>query len=430
VHNFSYQNGSLHCEGMDLAQLATDYGTPLYVYSATTLIDHYTKLDQALSPLDHEVAFAVKANSNLSVLNLLAKKGSGFDVVSAGEIKRVIAAGGDPGKCSFAGVAKTREEITFALQQGIYAFNAESEAELDLIDEIAGELGVKAPVALRINPHVDAKTHKYISTGKAENKFGIDFPYVEEAYERASQKKNLHIKGVQMHIGSQLTQVKPFVEAAEKVAPLAARLKERFGIEFWSIGGGVGIVYDPALESGTQEWWDNLPEGERPLTVDEYAGAIVPILEPLGLKIFVEPGRYIAGNAGVLLTSCVYEKKGTEKVFKIVDAGMNDLIRPALYEGHHEIVPVKESISDTVVADVVGPVCETGDFFCQNREVADVHAGDTLALMSAGAYGFVMASVYNTRPYPAEVLVTGNEAKVIRPRQTVEDILGPEQSCL
>lgn len=413
-----------------MAQLAESHGTPLYVYSAETLTSNFQRLDSALEEIDHEVAFAVKANSNLSVLKLLAEKGSGFDVVSAGEIKRVIAAGGDPGKCTFAGVAKTREEITFALQQGIYAFNAESEAELDLIDEVAGELGVKAPVALRVNPHVDAKTHKYISTGKAENKFGIDFPFVEEAYERAAQKPNLQLKGVQMHIGSQLTQVKPFIEAAEKVAPLAQRLKERFGIEFWSIGGGVGIVYDPALESGAQEWWDALAEGERPLTVEEYAGALVPVLKSLGLKIFVEPGRYIAGNAGVMLTRCVYEKKGTEKTFKIVDAGMNDLIRPALYEGYHEIVPVNESITKQVVADVVGPVCETGDFFCQNREVADVAAGDTLALMSAGAYGFVMASVYNTRPYPAEVLVSGTSAKVIRPRQTVDDLLGPEQACL
>lgn len=428
MHSFSYRNDSLHCEDVDLATLAAEHGTPLYVYSKATLEDHYKKLDTALADLDHEVAFAVKSNSNLSVLKVLADLGGGFDIVSAGELKRVIAAGGDPKKCTFAGVAKTREEITFALQNEIYAFNAESEAELSLIDEVAGELGVKAPVALRVNPHVDAKTHKYISTGKAENKFGVDFPFVEGVYERAAQKKNLNIKGLQMHIGSQLTEVGPFKEAVGKVAPLAAKLKEKYGIEFWSIGGGIGIVYEEALQAGQKQWWDE--HENRPLTAEEYADILLPLLKPLGLKIFLEPGRYISGNAGVLLTSCIYEKKGTEKAFKIVDAGMNDLIRPALYEGHHQIVPVDETITRTVVSDVVGPVCETGDFFCQNREVADVKQGDTLALMSAGAYGFVMASVYNTRPWPAEILVDGGEAKVVRPRMTVEEILAPEQACL
>ena len=428
MHGFSYKNGQLHCEGVDLKALADEHGTPLYVYSASTFLDHYRKLDAALAEVDHEVAYAVKANSNLSVLKLLAGEGSGFDIVSAGELKRVIAAGGDPAKCTFAGVAKTRDEITFALQKGIYAFNAESEAELVLIDQIAGELGVKAPVALRVNPHVDAKTHKYISTGKAENKFGIDLPFIEDAYERASALPNLHIKGLQMHIGSQLTQSQPFVEAVEKVAPLVSRLKETYGIEFWSIGGGLGIVYDPALASGDAAWWEG--EGGKPITVQEYASALIPTLKSVGVKIFLEPGRFIAGNAGVLLTRCIYEKTGSEKTFKIVDAGMNDLIRPALYEGYHEIQPVDESISDTVSADVVGPVCETGDFFCQNREVADVKQGDLYALMSAGAYGFVMAGVYNTRPLPAEILVTAAEPKVIRPRQTVEDILAPELGCL
>lgn len=431
MHSFSYRDGVLHCEGVNLDELAAAQGTPLYVYSGETFVNNYRRLDSALEGLDHEVAYAVKANSNLSVLNLLAQEGCGFDIVSGGELMRVVAAGGDPAKCTFAGVAKTGEEIAYALEQGIYCFNAESEAEVIAINEVAGEMGVKAPVAFRINPHVDAKTHKYISTGKAENKFGIDFPFVEDAYERASKLENIELRGLQMHIGSQLTQVSPFEEAVKKVAPLAAKLKETYGIEFWSIGGGIGIVYDPALESGSAEWWEGQSTETLPLTPELYAERLIPVLKDLGLKILLEPGRSIAGNAGVLITECIYEKKGTEKVFKIVDAGMNDLIRPALYEGYHQIVPVFEkSGENNVVADVVGPVCETGDFFCQSREVADVQPGEYYALMSAGAYGFVMSGTYNTRPLAAEILVDGGQAKVVRPRQSFEELLEPEFACL
>jgi len=426
MHSFHYQKGSLHCEGVDLQTIAQQQGTPTYVYSSETIRNNYQRLDSALSELDHGIEYAVKANSNLSVLRLLVEMGSGFDIVSAGELQRVIQAGGDPGKCTFAGVGKTREEISYALQQGIYCFNAESEAEVEFINLVAGDLGLTAPVAIRVNPNVDAKTHKYISTGKAENKFGVDFEYIEAAYERASKLPNIKLRGLQMHIGSQLTTVKPFIEAAQKVAPLAAKLKELYHIEFFSIGGGVGIVYDPCLASGSAEWWDAQKE-QAPITTEEYATGVIPFLKDLGLKILVEPGRYIAGNAGVLLTECLYEKKGTAKTFKVVDAGMNDLIRPALYEGYHEIVPVKESKSEeTISVDVVGPICETGDFFCQNQPLPDFQQGDFIALLSAGAYGFVMASNYNTRGLPAEVLVDGDTARVVRKRQTIEDILASE----
>jgi len=427
MHGFAYKNGSLFCENVDLQELADTHGTPLYVYSANTILDHYRRLDAALAGIDHEVAYAVKANSNLSVLSLLAKEGAGFDIVSGGELYRVIKAGGDPAHCTFAGVGKTRAEIEYALQQGIYSFNVESEEELRYLDQVAGELGVIAPAAVRVNPNVDAKTHKYISTGKSENKFGVDFGFIEELYARASKElKNIKLRGLQMHIGSQLTSIDPFVEAVKKVVPLVTKLKEAYGIEFWSIGGGIGIVYRESLESGAQDWWDHKADAERPLTIEQYGSSIVPLIKDLGLKILLEPGRYIVGNAGVLLTKCLYEKKGTAKTFKIVDAGMNDLIRPALYEGHHEIVPLNEPGPERLKVDVVGPICESGDFFCQDRELPDFQPGETVALMSAGAYGFVMASNYNTRPLPAEILVDGADSKVIRKRQTLEDVLAGE----
>ncbi len=428
MHGFSYKNGSLHCENLDLAALAAEHGTPLYVYSGTTILDHYRRLDAALSGVDHEVAYAVKANSNLSVLRLLAKNGAGFDIVSGGELFRVIKAGGDPAHCTFAGVGKTRAEIVYALEQGIYSFNVESEEELRYLNQVAGELGMIAPAAVRVNPNVDAHTHKYISTGKSENKFGVDFEAIAGLYERASKElPNIRLRGLQMHIGSQLTSIAPFIEAVEKVTPLVRQLKELYGIEFWSIGGGIGIIYKESLASGSVDWWENQPEQERPLTIDRYGKELVPRLKDLGLRILLEPGRLIVGNAGVLLTRCLYEKKGAAKTFKIVDAGMNDLIRPALYEGHHEIVPLKQPASDArLLVDVVGPICESGDFFCQNRELPDFQPGDTIALMSAGAYGFAMASNYNSRPLPAEILVEGDKATVVRKRQTLEDIIAGE----
>ncbi len=428
MHGFSYKNGTLFCEEVELSTLVADYGTPLYVYSAGTILDHYKRLDAAMTGVDHEVAYAVKANSNLSVLRLLATHGAGFDIVSGGELFRVIKAGGDPAHCTFAGVGKTRDEIVYALEKGIYSFNVESEEELRYLNEVAGELGMIAPAAVRVNPNVDAHTHKYISTGKSENKFGVDFGAIADLYARAAKElPNIKLRGLQMHIGSQLTSIAPFIEAVEKVIPLVKELKEKHGIEFWSIGGGIGIIYKHSLESGSVNWWESQPIAERPLTIERYGKELVPRLKDLGLKILLEPGRYIVGNAGVLITKCLYEKKGSAKTFKIVDAGMNDLIRPALYEGHHEIVPLaKPATKELVKVDVVGPICESGDFFCQDRELPDFNPGDYVALMSAGAYGFVMASNYNSRPLPAEILVEGETATVVRKRQTLEDLIEGE----
>ncbi len=428
MHGFSYNKGVLHCEEVELNALVAQHGTPLYVYSGGTIVDHFQRLDAALGGVEHEVAYAVKANSNLSVLRLLAKHGAGFDIVSGGELFRVLKAGGDPAHCTFAGVGKTREEIVYALKQGIYSFNVESEEELRYLNEVAGEMCLRAPVAVRVNPNVDAKTHKYISTGKSENKFGVDFEVIPDLYDRAARElPNILLRGLQMHIGSQLTSVAPFIEAVEKVAPLARELKQRHGIVFWSIGGGIGIVYQNSLESGAAEWWQTHTADDLPLTIERYGKELVPRLKDLGLKILLEPGRLIVGNAGVLVTRCLYEKKGKAKTFKIVDAGMNDLIRPALYEGHHAIVPLAQPASgERVVVDVVGPICESGDFFCQDRALPDFHPGECVALMSAGAYGFAMASNYNSRPLPAEVLVEGGSATLVRKRQTLEDLIAGE----
>lgn len=428
MHGFSYKQGFLHCEEVDLNALAATHGTPLYVYSSATIVDHFQRLDAALGGVEHEVAYAVKANSNLSVLRLLVAQGAGFDIVSGGELFRVLQAGGNPARCTFAGVGKTRAEIEYALTQGIYSFNVESAEELRYISQVAAAMGRVAPVAVRVNPNVDAKTHKYISTGKAENKFGVDFDAVPELYARAAKDlPNIRLRGLQMHIGSQLTTVAPFIEAVEKVAPLARLLKQRHGIEFWSIGGGIGIVYEDSLASGAAAWWQDRAADQQPLTIERYGQELVPRLKDLGLKILLEPGRYLVGNAGVLVTRCLYEKKGVAKTFKIVDAGMNDLIRPALYEGHHEIVPLAQpATAERVVVDVVGPICESGDFFCQNRALPDFQPGECVALMSAGAYGFAMASNYNSRPLPAEVLVDGASATVVRKRQTQEDLIAGE----
>ena len=424
MHDFDYQNGKLFCEGVDLNELATAYGTPLYVYSQNTVKDNFNRLSSALSDLDHHIAFAVKSNSNLSVLQLLKTIGADFDIVSGGELFRVLKAGGTADQCTFAGVGKTREEIEYSLEQGIYSFNVESEAELRFINEIAKEKDTIAPVAVRVNPNVDAKTHKYISTGKSENKFGIDFEFIEDLYSKASSEfKNIKLRGLQMHIGSQLTQVKPFLEAVEKVSPLVTNLKNTYGIEFFSIGGGIGIVYEEALASGKKEWWDEKDPDNKPLTVEEYAEKLVPILSPLKIKILLEPGRFMVGNAGALITKVLYKKIGTAKNFAIVDAGMGDLIRPALYQGHHEIVPLNHESEQTQVVDIVGPICESGDFFAQNRELPLLQEGDHIALLSAGAYGFVMASNYNSRAFPAEVMVSGSTHQVVRKRQNYEDLI-------
>ena len=431
MHSFHYHKGQLRCEQVDLAALAAAHGTPLYVYSTQTIRDHFRRLDAALDGLDHLICYAVKANSNLAVLDLLVRERSGFDIVSAGELFRVLKAGGRPECCTFAGVGKTREEIEYALRQGILSFNVESEAELEMINAVARDQNRRAPIALRVNPDVDAGGHKYISTGKSENKFGVGLDRALEVYKAAAGMEHIRLRGVQMHIGSQITEPEPFAKAVAKVAPVAAELKKEYGIEFFSIGGGLGIVYKASLESGQQAWWRQEADEPAPsMTVEQYAGAVLPALKPLGLRILLEPGRFLVGNAGVLLSTVQYLKTSDGgKRFVIVDAGMNDLIRPALYQGYHEVVPVREPAPDDPreAADVVGPVCESGDFFAQARELPPIRQGELIALMSAGAYGFTMASNYNSRPLAAEVLVSGNKATVVRERQGLSDLIRGER---
>jgi diaminopimelate decarboxylase len=421
MHHFRYVDGRLFCEDVSVESLVRKHGTPLFIYSQSTLADHFLKLDQALGELDHLICFAMKSNSNQAVLRSLANLGSGFDIVSEGELRRVIAAGGDPSKCVFAGVGKTESEIRYALQQGIYSFNVESEAELQRIDRVAGKLKKRAPVAVRINPNVDAHTHSKITTGTYENKFGIAFEEVEGVYQRASKLKNLRLRGLQMHIGSQLTEVSPFEAAVAKVLPIVEKLHARHNFEFFSIGGGLGIIYKDALASGSDRWWKQ-PSAKNILTPAKYARKLVPMLKPLGLRILIEPGRFISGNAGILVTRVEYVKRTGKKNFVIVDAAMNDLIRPAFYDSYHEILPVTRKTGKNISSDVVGPICESGDFFCKDRPLPKVGEGDCLALLSAGAYGSVMASNYNSRGIAAEVLVNGRKAALVRERQPLEDI--------
>jgi diaminopimelate decarboxylase len=426
MHDFRYVAGKLHCEGVSVESLVKKFGTPLYVYSQRTLTNHFRKLDAALAPLEHLICYSVKANSNLAVLRALANLGSGFDIVSEGELSRVMAAGGSPGKCAFAGVGKTDREIEFALRRGIYSFNVESEPELERINHTAARLKKTAPVAVRVNPNVDAGTHAKITTGTYENKFGIAFEQVEAVYSRASRLKNLRLLGLQMHIGSQLTAVKPFELAVRKVVPLLEKLAARYRFEFFSIGGGLGIVYQPALASGGPGWWRQ-PQAKQILTPAKYAATLVPLLKPLKLRILIEPGRFIVGNAGILVTRIEYVKRTGRKNFVIVDAAMNDLIRPAFYDSYHEIVPLTRRNGALISSDVVGPICESGDFFAKNRPLPKVGEGDCVALMSAGAYGFVMASNYNTRALAAEVLVNSNKSAVVRERQKLAQIWNAER---
>src|SRR6478736_1922062 len=430
MHSFHYHDGHLYCEDIDLTRVATEIGTPTYVYSAGTILDHYTRLDAALAPLDHLICYAVKANSNRAILNLLVEAGAGFDIVSGGELFRVLAAGGNPAKCTFAGVGKSVDEIEYALERGVYSFNVESEAELEAIERVARAKKMRAPIALRVNPDVDPHTHRYISTGSQENKFGIALDQVRAVYERAATMSNIEIVGVQMHIGSQIAEAKPFASAIEKLASLVRELKSKYAIKFFSIGGGMGIIYRRALESGAGKWWQDHRSEASAFSVHDYAEAIVPPLRDLGIRILVEPGRFLIGNAGVLLTRVRYLKQTGSKKFAIVDAGMNDLIRPALYQSYHEIVPVKQPKTERErkisEIDIVGPVCESGDFFALGREMTELREGDLLAIMSAGAYGFVMASNYNSRPLPAEALVRGDKVALIRKRQTWEDLVRGE----
>ncbi|MDO5068816.1 MAG: diaminopimelate decarboxylase [Neisseria zoodegmatis] len=405
---------TLHCENIPLARLADEFGTPLYVYSQSALTEAFQAYTDAFSALQPLICYAVKANGNLSILKHFASLGSGFDIVSGGELARVLAAGGDAGKTIFSGVGKSEAEIEFALNAGVLCFNVESLPELDRIQAVAERLGKTASISLRINPDVDAKTHPYISTGLKSNKFGIAYADALEAYRHAARLGRLKIVGIDCHIGSQLTDLSPLVEACERTLLLVDKLAaEGITLEHIDLGGGVGIVYDN----------EDVPD------LKAYAQAVAKLMAGRPLKLMLEPGRSLVGNAGTLLTRVEFVKQGEEKNFVIVDAAMNDLMRPALYEAYHRIEVVEPRNTAPFTADIVGPICETGDFLGQNRTLACA-AGDLLAIRSAGAYGSSMASNYNTRNRAAEVLVNGTEAKLIRRRETIEQQLANEQACL
>jgi diaminopimelate decarboxylase len=409
---FSYSQNDLYCEQVALADLAHRVGTPAYVYSGQSILANYRAYDEGFADLPHSVCYAVKANSSLAVLALLAKAGAGFDIVSGGELFRVLQAGGDPSKVVFSGVGKTAEEVEYALASGIHSFNCESEFELALIDALAARRGVKAGFAVRVNPDVDASTHPYISTGLSQHKFGIDISEAPAVYERARQFRNLSGEGVSCHIGSQILDPGPILEAADKVIALAAALRAQgHPIRHLDLGGGLGIAYHP---------------GETAPGIRAFIESLRVRLRASGLRVLVEPGRSIAGPAGVLLTRVLYRKRNGPKEFVVVDAAMNDLIRPSLYGAHHEIVPVRRNTLPPVTADVVGPVCETGDFLARGRQMANVMPGDFLAVCAAGAYGFVLSSNYNSRPRAPEVLVEGAAYRVIRRRETREDLVRGE----
>ena len=411
MDHFQYQSGSLHAEQVSVAAIAERFGTPTYIYSRAALEQHWQAFDEAFAEMPHLVCYAVKANSNLAVLNVLARRGSGFDIVSAGELARVIAAGGEATKTVFSGVGKTEAEIEYALQQGIRCFNVESIPELSRINDVAQRLDTKAPISIRVNPDVDAQTHPYISTGLKENKFGIAIEDARAVYRSASEMSHLDIVGVDCHIGSQLTSVAPFVDALKRVLALIDELKaDGTVIKHLDIGGGLGIHY----------------RDETPPTPAEYAAKLKPLLADRDLEILLEPGRAIAGNAGILLTKVEFIKPTEAKQFAIVDAAMNDLLRPALYQSWQAIVPVvAESTAPKAVYDIVGPICETGDFLGKDRELV-IEQGDLLAIRSAGAYGFTMSSNYNSRPRAAEVMVDGAEMHVVRERETVQSLFAGE----
>ncbi|MBL4850881.1 MAG: diaminopimelate decarboxylase [Gammaproteobacteria bacterium] len=416
---FSRRQQRLYCEEIALDEIATRFGTPCYVYSRATIERHWQAFDQAFTGIDHLVCYAVKANSNLAVLNILARLGSGFDIVSGGELERVLAAGGETSKIVFSGVGKRREEIEFALQKGVYCLNVESRSELARIQQVAASMAVMAPVSLRVNPDVDAKTHPYISTGLKENKFGIDFSEALDTYRDASAMSNIDIKGIDCHIGSQLTDTAPFADATQRIAALVKTLSdEDITISHIDIGGGLGVRY----------------RDEVPPLPDDYARAVLATLRSEGIlqassniKVLLEPGRAIVANAGVLLTRVEYLKHSPDKNFAIVDAAMNDLLRPALYEAWQDIVPVNAE-SDVVAKyyDVVGPVCETGDFLGKDRLLA-LRERDLLAVRSSGAYGASMSSNYNSRPRVAEVIVDGVKAHLVRERETIADLMRGEK---
>ncbi len=411
MHYFSYRDGELFAEEVALGELARRFGTPLYVYSARTLRRHFRVMTQAFEGADHLVCYAVKALSNLSVLRLFASLGAGFDIVSGGELQRCLRAGAVAEKIVFSGVGKTTEEIAAALKAGILMFNVESRPELELIAAVARQTGRRAPVSIRVNPALDPGTHPHISTGQRDSKFGVPLAQVEECCELARRLDNLVVKGLSIHIGSQITELGPFAEAAARLKELALRLGDRgfSDLQYLDLGGGIGIPY----------------RGEA-LDPVHYARTVLAELGRLRLTLIFEPGRMLVGNAGVLVTTVIYLKETDVKRFVVVDAAMNDLVRPALYEAYHEIQPVSRRQGPSAEVDVVGPVCESGDFLARGREMVLPQPGDLLAVMGAGAYGFVMASNYNTRPRAAEVLVDGAQAHLVRARETFADLIRSE----
>jgi diaminopimelate decarboxylase len=410
MNHFDYRNGELHAEAVPLARIAERYGTPCFVYSRAALAESYRAYDAAFAGTDHLVCYAVKANSSLAVLNLFARLGGGFDIVSGGELARVLAAGGDPRKTVFSGVGKTEEEMRQALAAGILCFNVESESELARLERVAAETGAMAAISLRVNPDIDPRTHPYIATGLKQSKFGVPWEEALALYHRARALPHIAVTGIDCHIGSQITELAPFVAALERVLELADRLSaEGMAVAHIDVGGGLGIRY----------------RDESPPDVSDYAGALKERLGSRGVKLLLEPGRALVGHAGLLLTRVEYLKHGAGRNFAVVDAAMNDLIRPALYDAFHEILPVTRRTGDAIAYDVVGPVCESGDFLASDRKLAVVE-GDLLAIMAAGAYGMSMSSNYNTRPRAAEVVADGGVTHVTRTRETIADLMARE----
>lgn len=411
MHFFNYREGELYAEDVPVIELVKKFGTPLYIYSYSTLVRHIRAYSEAFCEVPHIICYAVKANSNLAILTLFARLGLGADIVSGGELFRALKAGINPSKIVFAGVGKTEEEIEYAIKSEILMFNVESEAELLKINEIAKKLRKKARVALRVNPDIDPKTHKYIATGLKTSKFGIPIEKAIDYYKLAKSLSNIKVIGIHKHIGSQITETKAYVEALSKIVSLYNKLHSiDLNIEYIDIGGGLGITY----------------KDEEPPHPKDLAEAIMPVIQNIKGKIIVEPGRSIVGNAGILVTKVLYTKKTDTKNFIIIDAGMNDLIRPTLYGSYHEIQPVKRKGGKKVVADIVGPICESGDFLAKDREIESAEPCEYLAVMSAGAYGFAMSSNYNSRPRAAEVLVRGDKFSLIRKRETYKDLIKNE----
>ena len=415
MHHFAYRDGTLHAEDVSLKALAEEIGTPFYCYSSATLERHYKVMHDAFAGTDHMICYAMKANSNQAVIRTMAELGAGMDVVSEGELRRALAAGVPARKIVFSGVGKTAREMALALREGIACFNVESEPELELLSEVAKRVGQRAAVSIRVNPDVDAKTHHKISTGKAEDKFGISYKRAREVYARAASLPAIDVAGIDMHIGSQITELEPFAKAFKLMGELTEELRgDGHNIRHLDLGGGLGVPY-----RGTND---------VPPHPDEYAAMVKKTLGHLNLKFVLEPGRMIVGNAGVLVSRVIYVKDGTEKHFVIQDAAMNDLIRPTLYDAYHEIVPVTEPAGgEPMMADVVGPVCESGDYLAKGRRLPKVEPGDLLATMTAGAYGAVQAGSYNTRPLVPEVLVKGGKWALVRPRQSYEELIGMDR---